>query len=148
MAAMAGMTVVVEAALGSGSLITAELAQEAGRTVGAVPGQITAPSAAGSNELLHAGAHVIRGAQDVLDCMLGTGAVCAAPPGPALDMELARVLSACEEHHPSGDAVASALGMAPARAGAALARLELLGYLRGNQVGTYARTGLAAPADP
>lgn len=148
MAAMTEMTVVVEAALGSGSLITAELAQEGGRTVGAVPGQVTSPSAAGSNELLHAGAHVVRGAEDVLDCMLGTGAVATPARGPALEPELARVLAACEEHHPSGDAVGSALGIGPARAAAALARLELLGYLRVSQIGTYTRTGLTAPADP
>jgi len=145
MAAMAEMTVVVEAALGSGSLITAELAQEAGRTVGAVPGQVTSPVAAGTNELLHSGAHVIRGAVDVLDCILGPGAAALPAGGPALENGLGVLLAACEEHGPSADAVAGALGIGVAEAAAGLARLELLGYLRASAVGTYVRTPLARP---
>ena len=148
MAAMAEITVVVEAALGSGSLITAELAQEAGRTVGAVPGQVTAPVAAGTNELLHSGAHVIRGAVDVLDCVLGPGAAALPAGGPSLEDNLAAMLGACEEHGPSADAVAGALGIGAAEAAAGLARLELLGYLRASAIGTYVRTPLASPADP
>ena len=148
MAAMAEMTVVVEAALGSGSLITAELAQEAGRIVGAVPGQVTSPVAAGTNDLLHSGAHVIRGAVDVLDCMLGPGAGPVPAKGPALEEELAALLAACDEHGPSADAVATALGIGAAEAAAGLARLELLGFLRASAVGTYVRTPLAHPADP
>jgi len=147
MAAMAEMTVVVEAALGSGSLITAELAQEAGRTVGAVPGQVTSPVAVGTNELLHSGAHVIRGAVDVLDCVLGPGAALPAG-GPALEDGLNAMLAACEEHGPSADAVAGALEISAAEAAAGLARLELVGYLRASPVGTYVRTPLARPADP
>ena len=145
MAAMAEMTVVVEAALGSGSLITAELAQEAGRTVGAVPGQVTSPVAAGTNELLHSGAHVIRGAVDVLDCVLGPGAAALPAGGPALEDGLDAMLAACDEHGPSADAVATALRIGAAEAAAGLARLELLGYLRASAVGTYVRTPLADP---
>ena len=146
MAAMAEMTVVVEATLGSGSLITAELAQEAGRTVGAVPGQVTSPVAAGTNELLHSGAHVIRGAVDVLDCLLGPGVAVPPAGGPALEDGLGAMLAACEEHGPSADAVAAALRIGAAEAAAGLARLELLGYLRASAVGTYVRTPLSPPA--
>ena len=148
MAAMAEMTVVVEAALGSGSLITAELAQEAGRTVGAVPGPVTSGVAAGSNELLHSGAHVVRGSVDVLDILLGPGAASLPAGGPALEDDLAAILRACEEQGPRPDAVSSALGIGAAEAAAGLARLELLGYLRASAVGTYVRTPLARPADP
>lgn len=73
MAALGGMTVVVEAAERSGSLITADIAADLGRDLGAVPGPVTSRSSAGSNSLLAGGAHVIRGAQDVLDAMLGPG---------------------------------------------------------------------------
>jgi hypothetical protein len=52
MAALAGMTVVVEAAARSGSLITADLAAELGRDLGAVPGPVTSRASAGPNELL------------------------------------------------------------------------------------------------
>ena len=73
MAALGGMTVVVEAAERSGSLITADIAADLGRDLGAVPGPVTSRSSAGPNSLLAGGAHVIRGAQDVLDAMLGPG---------------------------------------------------------------------------
>jgi DNA processing protein len=73
MAALAGMTVVVEAAARSGSLITADLAAELGRDLGAVPGPVTSRASGGPNELLAAGACVVRDGQDVLDAMLGVG---------------------------------------------------------------------------
>jgi DNA processing protein len=59
--------VVVEAAQRSGSLITARLAQEAGREVFAVPGSPLDPRARGANDLLRQGAHLTESAADVLD---------------------------------------------------------------------------------
>ena len=73
MAALARLTVVVEAAERSGTLITAEFAVQLGREVGAVPGHVTARLAAGSNRLLREGAAVIRSPQDALDELLGVG---------------------------------------------------------------------------
>lgn len=64
-AGLAGMTVVVEAAARSGSLVTARLAREVGRELGAVPGPLTSRPSSGPNQLLADGAHVIRGAEDV-----------------------------------------------------------------------------------
>jgi len=58
--------VVVEAALRSGSLITARLALEAGREVFAVPGSPLDPRCRGSNDLLRQGAHLVESAEDVL----------------------------------------------------------------------------------
>jgi DNA processing protein len=55
-AALARVTVVVEAGFKSGALITAAHALELGRTVAAVPGPIDIPQAQGSNELLRDGA--------------------------------------------------------------------------------------------
>jgi DNA processing protein len=72
-AGLAGLTVVVEAAERSGALITAEFACELGREVGAVPGHVSSPLAAGTNGLLRDGAHLIRGAQDALDVVFGVG---------------------------------------------------------------------------
>ena len=73
MAALGKMAVIVEAALPSGSLITARHALDVGRTVGAVPGHVDARIAEGTNQLLRDGAAVIRGGQDVLDELLGVG---------------------------------------------------------------------------
>lgn len=61
--------VVVEAALRSGSLITARLAAEQGREVFAVPGFPTDPRHAGTNRLLRDGASFVEGASDVLDAL-------------------------------------------------------------------------------
>lgn len=73
MAALGQLTVVVEAAESSGTLITAEFAAQLGREVGAVPGQVTARLAAGSNRLLREGAAVIRSPEDALDELFGVG---------------------------------------------------------------------------
>ena len=59
--------VIVEAALRSGSLITARLAQETGRELFAVPGSPLDPRSRGSNDLIRQGAHLTETAQDVLD---------------------------------------------------------------------------------
>lgn len=59
--------VVVEAALRSGSLITARLAQEHGRELFAIPGSPLDPRARGSNDLVRQGAHLTESAADVLD---------------------------------------------------------------------------------
>ncbi|MCL2419687.1 MAG: DNA-processing protein DprA [Conexibacteraceae bacterium] len=72
-AGLATMTVVVEAGARSGSLITARVAAQLGRTVGAVPGLVTSPRASGTNALLAEGATVVRGAQDVLNAVFGAG---------------------------------------------------------------------------
>jgi DNA processing protein len=58
--------VVVEAAPRSGSLITARLAQEAGREIFAVPGSPLDARCRGSNDLIRQGAHLIESAEDVL----------------------------------------------------------------------------------
>jgi DNA processing protein len=59
--------VVVEAALRSGSLITARIAQEAGRELFAVPGSPLDPRCRGSNDLIRQGAHLTETARDLLD---------------------------------------------------------------------------------
>lgn len=140
MAALAGMTVVVEAATRSGSLITTDLAADLGRDLGAVPGPVTSRASAGPNGLLASGAHVIRDAQDVLDAMLGPGRKQLDRGGPALDPQLEAVLAAVEAGESTCDAVATATGFSGPAAAAALSRLEQLGYLTCSNVGTYSRT--------
>jgi DNA processing protein len=145
MAALAGMTVVVEAAERSGSLITAELATDLGRDVGAVPGPVGTRASAGPNELLAGGACLVRDAQDVLDAMLGPGAQRLEAFGPTLDQGLASVLDAVEGGARSCEDVAATLDLLAGEAAARLARLEALGYLSCSLLGAYTRTGLRAP---
>jgi DNA processing protein len=146
MAALSGMTVVVEAATRSGSLITTDLAADLGRDLGAVPGPVTSRASAGPNGLLASGAQVIRDAQDVLDAMLGPGRKPLPRSGPSLDPQLQTALAAVEAGESSCDGVATATGLSGAAAAAALSRLELLGYLACSNLGTYSRTLLPSPS--
>jgi len=75
-------TIVVEAELRSGSLITAHLAAEAGRELFAVPGSPLDPRARGTNDLIRQGAVITEGADDVLARIgsVGRDQVVAQPP--------------------------------------------------------------------
>lgn len=144
MAAISAMTVVVEARLRSGSLITATMAQELGRDLGAVPGPVTSAVSRGPNELISAGACVVRDAQDVLDCVLGVGHERLAY-GPKLDPDLHRALEAFELSNGDLDGFAAGLGESGPEPTATLARLELAGYLSCNETGRWSRTTLKVP---
>ncbi|MEO5646002.1 MAG: DNA-processing protein DprA [Candidatus Paceibacterota bacterium] len=65
-AGIATMTIIIEAEEKSGTLITARLATEYNKTVGAVPGPITSPNSLGSNWLLKLGAVPITESADIL----------------------------------------------------------------------------------
>ena len=139
-AGLATLTIVVEATERSGSLITAEIAQDLGRAVGAVPGPVSAPRAAGSNSLLRDGALVIRHAQDALDEVLGVGVAIARTRRGAADLgdELRTLLERVE----NGSDTVGALASTPAEARsvmAGLAELELLGVLLRGPGGRYVR---------
>jgi len=129
---------VVEGGERSGSLITARLARELGREVGAVPGRVTSPASAGPNALLFDGAHPVRGAQDVLDLLFGAGAR-AAPaardPG-ALDHDLRNVYHAVARGEETIHALTRA-GHDLTDAMAALAELELRGFVSRGAGGVY-----------
>jgi len=113
-AGLARGVVVVEAALKSGSLLTARLALEAGREIFAVPGSPLDPRTRGSNDLLRRGAILVERAEDVLSA-LPAGLPCTPPEPrlrslPALEQE-AEEAAETEEAEPDrhgGDEVALA----------------------------------------
>lgn len=126
-AGLARGTLVVEAALQSGSLITARLAVEMGREVFAIPGSIHSPQSRGCHTLIKQGAKLVDGAQDVLE-ELNLGVL----PGPAASTasqpEAADPLLEALGYDPVNlDALAARTGYAPAELSVRLLELELEG---------------------
>jgi DNA processing protein len=127
-------TVVVEAALRSGSLITARQAAEQGRDVFAIPGSIHSPQSRGCHALLKQGAKLVESAQDVLEeLVLPSGrqvpAPAAQPPMEAIEDESPQhgLLAALGFDPVSLDALVARTGVAPAHLQAKLLELELQG---------------------
>jgi DNA processing protein len=132
------MTIVVEAGERSGSLITAAVAEDLGRPLGAVPGRVTSALSTGTNALLARGARVIRNAGDVLDAMFGAGvrtvpAQTLFEPASAELRDLLDALGAGEDT--LGALVASGRSLETTLA--ALAELELGGRIRREAGGRY-----------
>ena len=127
-AGLARGTLVVEAALQSGSLITARLALDAGREVFAIPGSIHAPQSRGCHALIKQGAKLVEAAADVLielrlDARPG-------PPASAVafsDSGSDPVLTALGHDPVTLDALAARTGWSPAQLSAHLLELELTG---------------------
>jgi len=142
---LATATVVVEATLQSGSLITARLAGEQGREVLAVPGNPLDARARGTNKLIREGASLIEGADDVLEVVAGVAHAPVAEPvvtpfiAPRGDAEeddsafaearecIARLLGAA----PAGiDGIVRESGLSPPVVATVLLELELAGRLQ------------------
>ncbi|HKN93203.1 MAG TPA: DNA-processing protein DprA [Thermoleophilaceae bacterium] len=144
MAALGAITIVVEAADPSGSLITAVFANDMGKTVAAVPGHVTSRMAAGSNRLLREGAAVVRGTEDVLDELFGPGYGPNGPrgvdaePGSELAPRLRAVLDAVEAGEGVGEIVARTRMTAP-EVRSALGQLEAEGLIVAGGIGWYQR---------
>jgi DNA processing protein len=137
-AGLSAMTVVVEAGERSGSLITAGVAEDLGRTLGAVPGRVTSALSIGTNELLARGALVVRGAGDVLDALFGAGVrtVPEQEVGPPLRPELNDLFGAIEAGCDTLGALAGS-GRSVEVTLTGLAELELGGRIRREAGGRY-----------
>ncbi len=123
-------TLVVEAALRSGSLITARLASEAGREVFAIPGSIHSPQSRGCHALIKQGAKLVECAEDVLEELRFDVPARAAPaPEPAAggDGDGDPLLDALGFDPVSLDVLVARTGESPAVLGARLLELELSG---------------------
>jgi DNA processing protein len=139
MAALSDLVVVVEAAEGSGALITAEAALGLGRLVMAVPGSVFSPLSVGCHQLLRDGAGLVQNARDVL-AELGFSAEVlddplVPPPGLGVDVPqppgrdgMLRHLSDVLPIEPGQ--LAQRLGLSFAETMTRLGRLELEGGVR------------------
>jgi DNA processing protein len=130
-AGLCDATVVVEARVRSGALITADLALEEGREVLAVPGEITSHLSAGTNALLRLGATPVTTAADVLHAV-GVSPVEASPvaPGAPLGAAAERVRAVVADAAVTFDEIVRHTALDPAVVSASLVELELLGLLR------------------
>lgn len=137
---------VVEAGLGSGSLITARHALEAGREIFAVPGSILNPLSRGGHALLRDGARLVERAEDVLEELgltLSGRAATAAGPGmaqpPGLLTPTERELLRCIDFESTSvDLLVERSGLAVPQLLGLLSQLELKGWIRAG-LGGYLR---------
>ena len=144
-------TLVVEAAIQSGSLITARCAAEQGREVFAVPGSIHNPLARGCHALIRQGAKLVETASDIIEelgpllgsllaehDMAGDGEA----PGPAeLDADYRRLLG-CLGFDPAPiDTLIARSGLSAEAVSSMLLLLELQGYVSSAPGGNYYRIG-------
>jgi DNA processing protein len=141
-------TLVVEAALKSGSLITARLAAEQGKEVFAIPGSIHSPQSRGCHALIKQGAKLVELAQDVLEEMrLPMGGSDHAPLLPD-EPDLARrdddpLIAALGFDAVSLDTLQARTGLDTARLQAQLLELELSGRVARLPGGLFQRQTVA-----
>jgi DNA processing protein len=142
-AALSRAVVVVEGAAGSGSLITAEFAQDLHREVLAVPGPVTSELSAAPHELIRDGAGLVRDAEDVLEAVglggRGASADGAPPVMAGLTEGERRALEALTGSPQLVEQVAAGAALDAAATLRTLTALELRGLVRVDG-GRYQRT--------
>jgi len=134
---------VVEAALRSGSLITARLAAESGREVFAIPGSIHSPLSRGCHQLIRQGAKLVESAQDILEELRwesspATTVATTQNSAPRNDGE-ERVLAFLGDAPCVLDTLSERCGLTPAELLAMLLPLELAGRVAQLPGGLYQR---------
>lgn len=130
MAGIADLTLVIEAEMKSGTLITARLATEYNKTVCVIPGPITSPSSTGTNWLLKLGAVPVTGPEDILRELGLT-------PDVRTTLSELDILNADEERvlailtgPKSRDRIIGELDLDPAEANVIFSTLEIKGAIR------------------
>jgi len=141
-------TLVVEAALRSGSLISARYATEQGREVFAIPGSIHNTLARGCHALIRQGAKLVETAQDIIDelgplagaCLPVTATDPAEPDQPRqLDDDYLQLLEIIGFDSTSIDRLVTGSGLTPAEVSSMLLQLEMEGYIASSPGGIYSR---------
>jgi DNA processing protein len=143
-AGLARGTLVVEAALPSGSLSTARSAVEAGREVFAIPGSIHSPQSRGCHALIKQGAKLVESADDILGELNWGRAPDPQPVVAPSASAAADPLLAALGHEPATlDALAARTGLGAAELNARLLELELDGRVARLPGGLFQRRGQA-----
>ena len=137
-AALAPVTIVVEAGFRSGALNTASQAIELGRVVAAVPGPIDSDQSRGSNQLLRDGAVLIAAPEDAL-ALLGVSAPRVAPPPPLLPESEQKVWDAIADGFVETDSLPATTGLSMAECLAAITSLEIIGLVECSLAGEIRR---------
>jgi DNA processing protein len=132
---------VIEAALASGSLITARSAAEQGREVFALPGSIHSPLSKGCHALIKSGAKLVECADDVLTELTGfrpagSASALAAPAGAS---EASGLLAHMGHDPVDVDALCARAGLSPDQVSSELLRLELDGRITALPGGLFQR---------
>ena len=136
---------VVEATLGSGSLITARLAGDQGRDVFAIPGSIHSPFSKGCHKLIKDGAKLVETAEDVLEELKWPNSphadVATRADPLAIDGDASALLAALGFDPATPDELCARLGWTADRVTALLLQLELAGNVAQTPGGRVQRLG-------
>jgi len=136
-AALAPVTIVVEAGFRSGALNTAGQALELGRTVAAVPGPIDSDQSRGANQLLRDGAVLIAAPEDALTLLGISAPPCGAPP--LLPDSEQKVWDCTSAAYLSTDSLPALTGLTMAACLAAITSLEIMGLVECSLAGELRR---------
>src|SRR6266513_2688948 len=137
---VSGLAIGIEAALASGSLVTARIAADQGREVFAIPGSIHSPLSKGCHALIKSGAKLVESAEDILAELGGfrpSGfASTTARPAETADTGLLQHMG----HDPVDvDSLCTRAGMSAEQVSSELLRLELDGRITSLPGGLYQR---------
>jgi DNA processing protein len=130
---------VVEAALASGSLITARAAADQGREVFAIPGSIHSPLSKGCHALLKSGAKLVESADDVLAEFSGFAPRILGPTTARVEAAAQGLLGYMGHDPVDVDSLCSRAGLSAEQVSSELLRLELDGRVTSLPGGLYQR---------